>query len=69
MFYHKLATCYRWMYRRCNLDGCKLGLNVTSIGLTVVGTIVGSVTLNPIVIGSLTGCGVLVAGIFGRRRS
>ncbi|KAL9984472.1 hypothetical protein ACROYT_G006767 [Oculina patagonica] len=35
---------------------------MSSIGLTVIGTVVGSITLNPIVIGCLTGSGVLIHG-------
>ena len=35
---------------------------MSSISLTVIGSIVGSITLNPIVIGCLTGLGVLIHG-------
>ena len=41
-----------------------LGLQMSSIGLTTVGAIVGSVTLNPIVIGCLTGSGVLIQRLY-----
>ena len=58
--YHKLYTCYKWKYKR--LKKVKLALDMVSIGLTVTGTIVGSVTLNPVIIGCLTGSGVLVQG-------
>lgn len=52
VFNHKKATCYRWMYKRHKK--IKLGLNMTSIGLTAVGGIAGAATLNAIIIGVLT---------------
>lgn len=65
-FYHKKATCYRNMYKR--LKKIKLGLNMASIGLTVIGGIAGGVTLNPILIGVLTGSGVMVGGYLSRSK-
>ena len=35
---------------------------MTSIGLTVTGTIAGGATLNPIILGSISGTGVLILG-------
>ena len=58
--YHRLQMCYKWKYK--DLKRILLGLQMTSIGLTATGTIVGSITLNPIVIGCLTGSGVLIQG-------
>ena len=58
--YHPLQMCYKWKYK--DLKRILLGLQMSSIGLTTVGAIVGSVTLNPVVIGCLTGSGVLIQG-------
>lgn len=59
MYYHKLATCYRWKYKSLRIG---ISLNMTGIGLTVAGVIVGGVTLNPVILGFLTGAGVLIQG-------
>ena len=37
-----------------------MGLNMTNIGLTVSGTIVGGVTLNPVILGCISGPGILI---------
>ena len=58
--YHRLQTCYKWKYKK--LRRLYLSLQMFSIGLTVTGSIVGSITLNPIIIGCLTGSGILVQG-------
>ena len=47
LYYHKLHICYKSKYKK--LKKIKLALNMTSIGLTVTGTIVGVVTKNPII--------------------
>ena len=49
---------YKWKYKR--LRRLKLSLELSSIGLTTVGAILGGVTLNPIILGSLTGCGIMI---------
>ena len=54
--YHRLQMCYKWKYK--DLKRAFLGLQMTSIGLTATGAVVGSVTLNPIVLGCLTGSGL-----------
>ena len=56
--YHRLQMCYKWKYKR--LRRLKLSLELSSIGLTTVGAIVGGVTLNPIILGSLTGSGIMI---------
>ena len=56
--YHRLLMCYKWKYMR--LRRLKLSLELSSIGLTTVGAIVGGVTFNPIILGSLTGCGIMI---------
>ena len=37
-----------------------LSTNLGSAGLVVIGTIAGAVTLNPIILGSISGTGVLL---------
>ena len=56
--YHRLQMVYKWKYKR--LRRLKLSLELSSIGLTTVGAILGGVTLNPIILGSLTGCGIMI---------
>ena len=58
--YHRLFKCYQWKYKK--LRRIKLGLELSSISLTVVGTITGAVTLNPIVVGCVAGSGVIIQG-------
>ena len=56
--YHKLQMCYKWKYKK--LRRLKLSLELSSIGLTTTGAIIGGVTLNPIILGSLTGSGIMI---------
>ena len=56
--YHRLQMCYKWKYKK--LRRLKLFLELSSIGLTTVGAIVGGITLNPIILGSLTGSGIMI---------
>ena len=58
--YHRLYKCYQWNYKK--LKRLKLSLEMSSIGLTTVGSIVGAVTLNPIVIACVAGPGILIQG-------
>ena len=44
----------------------KLSLQLTSITLTVVGTITGSVTMNPLVAGIVVGSGVIIQGFLAK---
>ena len=54
--YHRLFKCYELKYKR--LKRLKMSLEMTSIGLTIVGSLVGGITLNPIVIACVAGPGV-----------
>ena len=57
-FHHKRFWCYKKAFKyfkRINLIS-----NITSTGLIAVDTIVGSVTLNPIILGTISGAGVLL---------
>ena len=62
--YHKLFKCYQWKYKK--LRRLKLSLHLSSIGLTVVGTITGSVTLNPVIAGCVVGAGVIIQGYMAK---
>ncbi|KAL9968239.1 hypothetical protein ACROYT_G026589 [Oculina patagonica] len=53
---------FPWVKLESNQLSLDYDLDMSSIGLTVIGTVVGSITLNPIVIGCLTGSGVLIHG-------
>ena len=57
-FYHRQYKCYQWKYKK--LRRLKLSLDLSSIGLTTIGAIVGGITLNPIVLGVLSGSGIMV---------
>ena len=58
--YHRLCTCYRRKYKK--MKRIKLSLEMTLIGLTSIGSIAGAVTLNPVVLGCITGPGILIQG-------
>ena len=58
--YHRLFKCYQWKYKK--LKRLKLSLEMSSISLTVIGSVVGAVTLNPIVVACVAGPGVLIQG-------
>ena len=57
-FYHRQYKCYQWKYKK--LRRLKLSLELSSIGLTTIGAIVGGITLNPIILGVLSGSGIMV---------
>ena len=58
--YHRLFKCYQWKYKK--LKRLKMSLEMSSIGLTVTGSVVGAITLNPIIIACVAGPGVLIQG-------
>ena len=58
--YHRLFKCYELKYKR--LKRLKLSLQMTSLFLTVTGSVVGGVTLNPIIIACIAGPGVMIQG-------
>ena len=59
--YHKKFWCFKKSYKRYKrLDET---ITISGAGLVVIGTIIGGVTLNPIVLGIINGAGVLVASI------
>ena len=62
--YHKLYTCFKWKCKK--LKKVNLSLNVVSLGLTVSGTIAGGITLNPIILGCISGPGILIQGYLSK---
>ena len=57
-YYHKLWWCHKKTVER--LKNINLAVNLASVGLITAGTIAGGVTLNPIILGVITGIGVLI---------
>ena len=58
--YHRLFKCYQWKYKK--LKRLKLSLEMSSIAMTITGSVVGAVTLNPIVIACVAGPGIIIQG-------
>ena len=58
LYYHKLATCYKWKYKKSKKR--KLALNMSSIFLTVVGSALAPFTQFSSL--SITGVGVIIQG-------
>ena len=58
--YHRLFKCFEIKYKR--LKRLRMSLEMSSISLTIVGSVVGGVTLNPIVIACVAGPGALIQG-------
>ena len=57
-YYHKLWWCHKKAVKR--LKKINLAINLTSVTLVTAGTIEGAVTLNPIILGTVTGAGLLL---------
>ena len=64
VYYHKLYTCYKWKYKK--LKKVNLSLNMVSLGLTVSGTIADGITLNSIILGCISGPGILIQGYLSK---
>ena len=58
LYYHKLATCYKWKYKK--LEKIKLALNMSLITLTVIGRAL--VPFTHFISLSITGVNVLIQG-------
>lgn len=57
-YYHKKSWCYKSafkFYKRLNL-----AINLISVSCVATGTIVGGITLIPIILGSISGAGLLL---------
>ena len=60
-YYHKKYWCYKKAFRSYKfLDNF---FSISSISLVAIGTIAGGITLNPIILGTINGAGVIVAGV------
>ena len=59
--YHCKAFCYTTAFK--HFTRVNIALSVASMGLTIIGTVVGAFTLNPIILGVVTGSGVILHGI------
>ena len=57
-YYHKLASCYKWKYKK--LKRIRLLLNVSSVSLTVIGEILAPTTHYTSL--SISGVGVIIQG-------
>ena len=57
-YYHKLWWCHKKAVER--LKKINLTVNLVSVSLVTAGTIAGAVTLNPIILGAITGAGLLL---------
>ena len=57
-YYHKLWWCHKKTVER--LKKINLVVNLASVSLVTAGTIAGAVTANPIIIGAITGAGLLI---------
>ena len=57
-FYHKRFWCLKRAHGR--FKKMNLLINLTSSGLVAIGTIAGGVTMNPIVLGVISGLGLVV---------
>ena len=59
--YHKKYWCFKKSFKRYKiLDET---LTLSGGGLVVIGTIIGGITLNPIILGVINGAGVIVSSI------
>ena len=57
-FYHKRFWCLKQAHSR--FKKMNLLINLTSSGLVAIGAIAGGVTMNPIVLGVISGVGLIV---------
>ena len=57
-YHHKLWWCHKKTVK--SLKNINLAINLASGGLITAGTIAGGITLNPIILGVITGAGLLI---------
>ena len=57
-FYHKRFWCYKKAFK--HFKRLNLAINIGSAGLVVTGTIAGGITLNPIILGTISGAGLVL---------
>ena len=60
-YYHKKKWCFEKSYKRYKiLDET---LTLSGVALVITGTIIGGITLNPIILGIINGAGVIVSSV------
>ena len=59
-YYHKVYTCFKWKYKKLKK------VNMVILGLTVSSTIVGGITLIPIILGCISSPGILIQGYLSK---
>ena len=57
-FYHKRFWCYKKAFKY--FKRLNLAINLTSVGLVVSGSIAGAISLNLIILGVISGSGLLL---------
>ena len=57
-YYHYRYWCYQKAYT--HYKKVNLASNIVSAGLVIIGSVAGGITANPIIIGTITGAGVLL---------
>ena len=57
-YYHYRYWCYQKAYT--HYKKVNLASNIVSAGLVIIGSVAGGITANPIIIGTVTGAGVLL---------
>ena len=68
--YHRNGMWYKWKYKK--LNRVRLTLDIVTTLVTTVGVVAGGVTMNPIILGCVSGAGILAqsyvtkSGIGGR---
>ena len=59
--YHKKFFCFKKSYKRFKL--IDETITISGVCLMIIGTITGGITLNPIILGVINGCGIVVTNI------
>ena len=61
-YYHYRSWCYQKAYT--HYQKVNLASNIVSAGLVIIGSVAGGIIANPIIIGTVTGTGVLLKTFF-----
>ena len=65
-YYHKLYWCHKEAYK--NFKCKSISLTIITSTLVVSGTIIGGITLNPIILSTITGVGIIIAA-FAKKKN
>lgn len=60
VYYHRLMTLYKWSYR--SVKRKRVALDFGSLSLAAIGVVVGSATLNVLVLAVISGTGLILNG-------